>query len=68
MSNTTKALALVAASFGSVAAFAGGPDITSLTDAVQVDTVNTAILAVAGVMIGVKLVQFAIRKVKGGIR
>ena len=44
-------------------------DLTSLTTAVSgsAGTVTAAILAVAGVMIGVKLVQLAIRKVRGAI-
>jgi hypothetical protein len=70
MFKTRSVAVVVASSLGAVSAFATdptGPDLTSLTSAVQLGTVTAAILAVAAIMIGIKLVQLAIRKVKGAV-
>lgn len=48
--------------------FAAGPDFTSLTSAVDVSTVTTAILAVAALMINVVIARWGARKIIGFFR
>ena len=56
MRNFAMKAALVAAGLGSsVAAFAAGPDLTTLTSAIDFGTVTTAVLAVGASIVGVYL-------------
>jgi hypothetical protein len=50
------------------AAAATGPDLSSLTDEVSVDTVITAVLAVAAVMVGIRLAVMGARRVLSTIK
>lgn len=66
----TKALATLAFVASAVPAFAAGPDLTSMTTAVDFGTVTTAILAVGAslivVYIAFKGVKMLISAVRGG--
>jgi len=62
-----RALALVGAS-ASVPALAAGPDMTSLTTAVDFGTVTTAVLAVAAAVIVVYIAWKGAKLVVGAVR
>ena len=57
-----RSLAMAAASIGS-AAFAVGPDFTTLTTAVDFSTVGTAILAIGALMVVPKVVRWGTGRV-----
>lgn len=65
-----RGLALVGVIAVSGSAFAGGPDLSSLTTAVDFGTTITAILAIAGLLAGVyiaiKGAKTVLRMIKGG--
>jgi len=67
--NILRGLVLVGAVAGSVSAFAVGPDMTQLTDAVKFDTVIAAVLSIAGMLavvyIAVKGASIALAMLRG---
>lgn len=64
-----KKLGLVAVSTAPAVALAAPPDLTPLTSAVDFSTVGTAIMSVAGLVIGVYIIwrgaKFVLAAVKG---
>lgn len=62
------ALFVVLSVFGMPAVFAAGPDLTSLTAAVDLSTVTAAIVAVAALMVTVVVARWGVRKIIGFFR
>lgn len=63
-----KHLAVIAAATGSGLTFAAGPDLTSLTSAVDFGTTTTAILAIAALLAAVFVAIRAAKTVLGMIK
>jgi hypothetical protein len=70
MKNLKKMIAAVAAGVVGTSAFAAGtgPDFTALTSAVSVDTVISAIMAIAVIVIGVVLAVAGAKRVIAMVR
>jgi hypothetical protein len=68
MRNLLKTAAAMALGFASSAAFAAGPDLSTLSAAVDFGTVITAVLAVGAAIVGVYLAWKGVKIVIGAVK